>query len=81
MSKPYSNNEPRKDMRAKGSKDTLKGKLKDVSGKVQRKVGGVMGNREMEAKGAARQTEGKAQKTVGKGERKLGKALNPDRNG
>jgi uncharacterized protein YjbJ (UPF0337 family) len=79
MSEQYSDDRPRKDLGTKGSEDTLKGKVKDVAGKVQRKVGEVTGNREMEAKGAAKQAEGKTQKTFGKGERKVDDALNPDR--
>jgi len=45
--------------------DQVKGSVKDVAGKVQRKVGEAIGSTEQQVKGAATQIEGKAQKAVG----------------
>ena len=47
-------------------KDEVKGKMKDVSGRAERQAGEWTGDKETEARGAARQAEGKAQKTAGK---------------
>ena len=46
-------------------KDQVKGKVKDVTGGVERKVGEWTGDRETEAKGAAKQVEGKVQNAWG----------------
>jgi uncharacterized protein YjbJ (UPF0337 family) len=46
-------------------KDQVKGKVKDVTGGVERKVGEWTGDKETEAKGAAKQVEGKAQNAWG----------------
>ncbi|MEO6279749.1 CsbD family protein [Roseateles sp.] len=45
--------------------DQVKGSVKDVAGKVQRKVGEAIGSTDQQVKGAANQIEGKAQKAVG----------------
>ncbi|WP_457424483.1 CsbD family protein [Roseateles sp. P5_E7] len=45
--------------------DQVKGSVKDVAGKVQRKVGEAIGSTDQQVKGAATQIEGKAQKAVG----------------
>ena len=47
------------------NRNQVKGAIKDVSGKVERKVGEMTGNRSAQAKGAAKQVEGKVQKGVG----------------
>ena len=47
------------------TRDQLKGKVKDVAGKVQRKVGEATGNTSQQIKGAGKQVEGKLQKTAG----------------
>ena len=47
------------------NQDKIEGTMKDVAGKVQRKVGEMTGSTEHEVRGAAKQVEGKAQKTVG----------------
>jgi uncharacterized protein YjbJ (UPF0337 family) len=47
-------------------KDTLKGKGKDVAGRVERQVGEWTGREDLQAEGAGRQVEGKMQKGVGK---------------
>ena len=46
-------------------KDQVKGKVKDISGGVERKVGEWTGSKETEAKGAAKQVEGKTQNAWG----------------
>lgn len=43
-------------------KDEMNGSAKKLSGKVKESIGGVTGDREMEADGRADQTEGTAQK-------------------
>lgn len=45
--------------------DQIKGTVKDVAGKAQRKLGEAIGSTEQQVKGAATQVEGKAQKAVG----------------
>lgn len=45
--------------------DQIKGTVKDVAGKAQRKVGEAIGSTEQQVKGAVKQAEGKAQKAVG----------------
>lgn len=45
--------------------DQVKGKMKDVVGKVQQKTGEMMNSPEQQAKGAAKQVEGKMQKGYG----------------
>ena len=47
------------------NRDQVKGKAKDIAGKVQRKVGEATGNVEQQVKGGARQVEGKLQKGAG----------------
>jgi uncharacterized protein YjbJ (UPF0337 family) len=47
------------------NRDQVKGSVKDVAGKVQRKVGEAIGSTDQQVKGAAKQVEGKAQKAVG----------------
>ena len=43
----------------------VKGAVKEVAGKVQRKTGEAIGSTEQKVKGAARQVAGKAQKLTG----------------
>jgi uncharacterized protein YjbJ (UPF0337 family) len=43
----------------------VKGTVKDVAGKVQRKVGEATGSAGQQVKGGLRQGEGKAQKALG----------------
>jgi uncharacterized protein YjbJ (UPF0337 family) len=46
-------------------KDQVKGKVKDITGGVERKVGEWTGDTKTEAKGAAKQVEGKTQAAWG----------------
>lgn len=45
--------------------DQVKGRTKDVIGKVQSKVGELVGSNKQRIKGVAKQVEGKVQKAVG----------------
>lgn len=47
------------------NKDQIKGKAKEVAGKVQQKTGEIIGSSEQQAKGLSKQSEGKVQKGVG----------------
>ncbi|MHB8454840.1 MAG: CsbD family protein [Acidiferrobacterales bacterium] len=47
------------------NRDQVKGGMKDASGKLQRKIGEVTGNKNQQVKGAGKQVEGKVQKYVG----------------
>lgn len=45
--------------------DRIKGKMKDIGGRVERKVGEWTGDKETESEGAAKQGEGKVQNAWG----------------
>ena len=47
------------------NRDQVKGKAKDIAGKVQQKVGEVTGSKSQQVKGVAKQVEGRVQKGVG----------------
>ena len=47
------------------NRDQIKGRMKDMGGKVQEKAGKVTGNYGQQAKGLGKQLGGKVQKTVG----------------
>ena len=47
-------------------KDEIKGKMKDIAGRVERQAGEWTGDEETQAKGAAKQVQGKVQNTFGK---------------
>lgn len=47
------------------NKDQIKGTAKDIGGKIQEKVGGVVGSSKQQAEGLEKQVEGKIQKKVG----------------
>jgi uncharacterized protein YjbJ (UPF0337 family) len=47
------------------NKDQVKGKAKEIGGKIQEKAGEVIGSSKQQAKGLAKQSEGKLQKGVG----------------
>jgi uncharacterized protein YjbJ (UPF0337 family) len=46
--------------------DEVKGKAKDIAGRVERQVGEWTGDNEAQVKGAAKQVEGKVQNAWGK---------------
>jgi uncharacterized protein YjbJ (UPF0337 family) len=47
-------------------KDEIKGKAKDVAGRMERQVGEWTGDKDAQAEGAAKQVEGKVQNAWGK---------------
>ena len=47
------------------NEDQIKGKAKDIGGKIQEKVGEAVGSRQQQSEGLANQTEGKVQEKVG----------------
>ena len=47
------------------NKDQVKGRAKDVAGKVQEQVGKLVGSKEQQVKGLSKQISGKVQKGVG----------------
>jgi len=47
------------------NKDNLKGKAKDIAGRVERQAGEWTGDEKSQARGLARQAEGKVQKAWG----------------
>lgn len=47
------------------NKDQVKGKAKEVAGKVQKKVGDVIGSSEQQLKGMKNQVEGNIQQKAG----------------
>ena len=47
-------------------KDRVKGKAKDISGRVERQVGEWTGDSKLQSEGAGRQVEGKVQNAFGK---------------
>ena len=52
-------------------KDRIKGKAKDIAGRVERQAGEWTGDSETQVKGAAKQAEGKVQHAVGKAKDKV----------
>jgi len=53
------------------NEDQVKGKAKDIGGKVKEEVGDAIGNDKMKRDGQADQLEGKVQKGVGDAKDKL----------
>jgi uncharacterized protein YjbJ (UPF0337 family) len=47
------------------NKDQVKGKAKEIGGKIQQEAGELVGSSKQQAKGVAKQVEGKLQKKVG----------------
>ena len=47
------------------NKDQIKGKAKDIGGKIQEKVGEAVGSRQQQSEGLSNQAEGKVQEKVG----------------
>jgi len=45
--------------------DQIKGKAKDIGGKIQEKVGEAVGSRQQQREGVSNQAEGKVQEKVG----------------
>jgi uncharacterized protein YjbJ (UPF0337 family) len=57
------------------NQDELKGKAKDLKGKVKEGVGDMTGDEQLEREGAADQVEGQVQDAFGRGKRKVGEAI------
>ena len=47
------------------NEDQIKGKAKDIGGKIQQKVGEATGNRQTQRDGQSKQVEGKVQEKAG----------------
>ena len=47
------------------NEDQIKGKAKDIGGKIQEKVGEAVGSRQQQSEGQSKQVEGKVQEKVG----------------
>ena len=47
------------------NQDQIKGKAKDIGGKIQEKVGEAVGSRQQQSEGLSNQAEGKVQEKVG----------------
>ena len=60
-------------------KDEVKGKAKDIAGRVERQAGEWTGDEESQAKGAAKQAEGKVQNAFGKAKDALKKSNESER--
>jgi uncharacterized protein YjbJ (UPF0337 family) len=56
------------------NKDEVKGKMKNVAGRAERKLGKAIGNKKIEARGGALQAEGKVQEIFGKAKDTIKKA-------
>jgi len=54
--------------------DQIKGTAKEIGGKIQQKIGELMGNESQQARGVAKQVEGKTQEVTGNVEQWLNKA-------
>jgi uncharacterized protein YjbJ (UPF0337 family) len=67
-----------KDLGTRGVENTVKGKAKQASGTVQKKVGQVTGDKSTQAKGKAREVRGKVQSKTGEVERKADAELKED---
>lgn len=46
-------------------KDQIEGSIKDAAGKVQQKIGEIVGNPKQQMKGVQKQIKGKTQKAIG----------------
>ena len=57
------------------NKDELKGKGKQIKGRIKDKLGEMTGNRNLEAEGEAERIEGLAQERVGRARRKADEAM------
>ena len=58
--------------------DRVKGKAKDIAGRVERQVGEWTGDTEAQVKGAAKQAEGKVQNAFGKAKDAVNKNMDED---
>jgi uncharacterized protein YjbJ (UPF0337 family) len=61
------------------NKDQVKGKVKDIAGRVERQTGEWTGDSEAQVRGAAKQAEGKVQKAWGDLKESVKKPADKDR--
>jgi uncharacterized protein YjbJ (UPF0337 family) len=59
------------------NKDQIKGKAKDLAGKVQEQAGRIVGDEEQQAKGLGKQAAGKTQQSYGNAKETVRKVTNP----
>ncbi len=64
-----------KDLNTRGTENEIKGKAKEMEGKVRGDVGDATDNTSEHLKGRAKELEGKIQKNFGKGEKKTDDAV------
>jgi uncharacterized protein YjbJ (UPF0337 family) len=58
------------------NEDQIKGKAKDIGGKIQEQVGKAVGSSEQQAKGLSKQVEGKVQEKAGDVKDAINKSVN-----
>lgn len=61
------------------NKDQVKGKVKDVAGRIERQAGEWTGSTETEVRGAAKQAEGKVQNAWGNAKDAVEKSVDNDK--
>jgi|SwirhisoilCB2_FD_contig_31_30419291_length_440_multi_6_in_0_out_0_1 uncharacterized protein YjbJ (UPF0337 family) len=66
------------DLGTQGDKDSLKGKMNQAGGRVQRAFGSLTGDQSQEAKGAGKELKGNVQEGMGKTERKADDLLDDE---
>jgi uncharacterized protein YjbJ (UPF0337 family) len=59
------------------NKDQIKGKAKDLAGKVQEQTGKMVGDETQQAKGLGKQAAGKTQQTFGNAKEAIRKTTGP----
>jgi len=62
------------------NEDQVKGKAKEIGGKIQEGAGKMVGSSEQKAKGLNKQAEGKLQKNVGDAKEAIDDTLKGNRN-
>ncbi len=55
--------------------DELKGKAKNVKGRIKQGAGAVTGNKKLEREGAAERIGGAAEEKIGEAQRKVGESM------
>lgn len=68
------------DLNTRGKANTIKGRISQFFGRLERKTGKAVGNRKMETKGAMREMGGKAQAAGGEIQQKADQALRSSEN-
>ncbi len=60
-----------RDMRDRGTENSVEGTTKDVKGRIKDAAGGLLGDEEMQAEGKWDRVKGKVQKEIGEAQRDL----------